>query len=192
MKTTSPLEQFLYEETLRQILSDREVQIQETNYNWDWTGYSVRYRTVKVMSELISWVTKYLLESQKSFIEKMKIDFEKIFNEEILKQFTRKSITEEVQRKFKHMISIWFNRDIESKINSDLRDELRPNYTEWRNEKFEYKIKRLAKEQWEIDANNYIEANKEKIMSQISENSIIKVEVIQKETITWTTTVSNK
>ena len=188
METTSPLEEFLKKETHKQILSDREVQIQESTYNGDW--YSVRYRPIKVMSELVSWVTRYLLESQKSFIEKMKIDFDKMFNEEILKQFTKKNISEEVQRKFKYIISVWFNRDIEAKINSELRDELRNQYLEWRQETFWDRIKRVARQQWELDASKYIEENKEKIMSKISENSTIKVEVIQKETITWSTTIS--
>lgn len=190
VSTTSNLEELLKEETLKLILSDREVQIQESIYNWDWTWYSVRYRTIRVMSELVSWVTNYLLKSQETFISNMKISFEKIFSDEIMKQFTRKKIAETVQNKFNSLIISWFNREIESKISSELKDELRQNYLDWWQEKLESKIKYLAKLQWENDANKYLEENKEKIMEKISENSTIKVEVIQKETITWTTTVN--
>ena len=190
ISTTSNLEELLKEETLKLILSDREIQIQENSYNWDWSWYSVRYRTIRVMSELVSWVTNYLLKSQETFISNMKISFEKIFSDEIYKQFTKKKIVEIVQNKFHNIVASWFNREIESKISSELKEELRQNYLDWWQEKLESKIKYLAKIQWENDANKYLEENKEKIMEKISENSTIKVEVIQKETITWTTTVN--
>lgn len=177
---TNKLIEELAEMTLKKLLSNEKIVVEERtgNYNWDW--FSVRFVEKQARSALVNDVYSVFDIKLKEKVEAMKQLVDDYIQKAILEHLWETKIKECVRTRFEEMVNDEVGYKMkESGMQKALNviKESEKTYSDYREKDARSKIEWLIKEDLWRAAQKYVEENADEIRKQVKDGARITVTV---------------